>query len=572
VLGARGNTKAKKLRQGGTVFVRVTTAPVSDYGQLRLKLKGLRLKNTDGLFGKSDPFFELSAKISSAGGLTWHPIHRSPYILNNLNPVWEEFTVSVNRIAEDGNLDKPILIEVWDWEKSGRHGYMGKFETSINGLIAMQAQQVVDPGKGFPLSTKKGKDAGTIVVSVAVLEGNNVASGFQNALQQPEQLYSPVPLPPPLQPPTMAPINTMSYASGRPKFTDYLAGGCELELTIAIDFTGSNGDPRDPGTLHYRPPDGQLNDYEKAITAVGGIIARYDTDQKFPVLGFGAKYNGVIQHCFQVGPTEELDGIGSVLEAYRSVFNTGLTMSGPTVFSEIINLTAIQARSKHEESQRIGKQSYKVLLILTDGEITDIEETKAALNIASDAPLSIVIVGIGNADFGAMQHLDDFQTDRGAGGRDIVQFVEFSQHATNRSSLTRATLEEIPDQMVDFFTSRGIMPFPPLSGSQFSIHASDATDEDIDLNIDIMPNGSPAMHIYNGPVYDDRQYETFSDYSSLTPVPVPPYQQPGYFLVQVPPNVGPGMQLQIVHPTTNQPMLVVVPPGLNPGDTFSVQQ
>jgi Copine len=53
----------------------------------------------------------------------------------------------------------------------------------------------------------------------------------------------------------------------------------ELELCIAIDFTGSNGDPRRPGTLHYIHPDGSLNDYEKAITAVGSIIAKYDNDQ-----------------------------------------------------------------------------------------------------------------------------------------------------------------------------------------------------------------------------------------------------------------------------------------------------
>ena len=82
--------------------------------------------------------------------------------------------------------------------------------------------------------------------------------------------------------------------------------------------------------MHYRHPDGQLNDYEKAITAVGGVIARYDTDQKFPVFGFGAKYGGIIQHCFQIGASEELDGIGGVLEAYRGVFRTGFPIAaGP---------------------------------------------------------------------------------------------------------------------------------------------------------------------------------------------------------------------------------------------------
>jgi len=40
-----------------------------------------------------------------------------------------------------------------------------------------------------------------------------------------------------------------------------------------------------------------------------------------------------------------------------------------------------------------------VLLILTDGEITDMESTVHAIVSASGQPLSIVIVGVGKADF-----------------------------------------------------------------------------------------------------------------------------------------------------------------------------
>jgi Copine len=70
----------------------------------------------------------------------------------------------------------------------------------------------------------------------------------------------------------------------------------------------------------------------------------------------------------------------------------------------------------------------------------------------ANAPLSIVIVGIGNADLSAMQFLDDYQTSTG-GGRDICQFVEFRRYQHNKSALTQATLEEIPNQLVDYFYS-----------------------------------------------------------------------------------------------------------------------
>ncbi|EEC51791.1 predicted protein, partial [Phaeodactylum tricornutum CCAP 1055/1] len=389
VLGARGNTKAKKLKRGGTIFVRITKAPEQDAGELRLQLRGIKLKNVDGFMGKSDPFFELSAKVDSAGGLTWQPVYRSEHINNDLNPKWAALTVDLNRLCA-GDLDSPILLSVWDWEKNGKRQSMGSFETSVNGLLS----------------------------SVT-----NGASGSAKTVDLAKAFV--------------------------PSFVDYLTGGCELEMCVAIDFTGSNGDPRKPGTLHYIHPDGQLNDYEKALTAIGSIVDRYDSDHKYPVLGFGAKYGGVVQHCFQVGPSAELDGIGGILDAYRQVFRTGLTMSGPTVFAEVLNFAAASARSRQDEARRSNRQAYKVLLILTDGAVTSVEETKHALNAASDAPLSVVIVGIGNADFSSMQFLDDFQSN-GESGRDICQFVEFSKYKHDKSMLTRETLDEIPAQLVGY--------------------------------------------------------------------------------------------------------------------------
>lgn len=44
---------------------------------------------------------------------------------------------------------------------------------------------------------------------------------------------------------------------------------------IAIDFTGSNGDPRTPQSLHYINPGG-YNEYLAAIWAVGNVIQDYD--------------------------------------------------------------------------------------------------------------------------------------------------------------------------------------------------------------------------------------------------------------------------------------------------------
>ena len=34
-------------------------------------------------------------------------------------------------------------------------------------------------------------------------------------------------------------------------FVDYLKAGVQIGLAIAIDFTGSTGNPNDPNSLHY---------------------------------------------------------------------------------------------------------------------------------------------------------------------------------------------------------------------------------------------------------------------------------------------------------------------------------
>ena len=48
-------------------------------------------------------------------------------------------------------------------------------------------------------------------------------------------------------------------------------------------------------------------------------------------------------------------------------------------------------------------KGYTVLLIVTDGVINDMAQTKEAIVAASDLPLSIIIVGVGEADFSNMQ-------------------------------------------------------------------------------------------------------------------------------------------------------------------------
>jgi Copine len=97
--------------------------------------------------------------------------------------------------------------------------------------------------------------------------------------------------------------------------------------------------------------------------------------------------------------------------------------------------------------------------------------------------MSIVIVGVGNADFSGMQFLDDSAK---PGKRDIAQFVQFNKHGSNSAALTSETLREIPDQLVQYFQSRGIAPSPALQRTDSTMSMGD--DEEIDLALDVGEN------------------------------------------------------------------------------------
>lgn len=68
---------------------------------------------------------------------------------------------------------------------------------------------------------------------------------------------TPLQLTNPAQPGPCGRLSVKSFrADERPTFLDYIQAGVEISFSVAVDFTGSNGDPRDRASLHYLSPDG----------------------------------------------------------------------------------------------------------------------------------------------------------------------------------------------------------------------------------------------------------------------------------------------------------------------------
>ncbi len=143
-----------------------------------------------------------------------------------------------------------------------------------------------------------------------------------------------------------------------------------------------------------------------------------------------------------------------VLQAYRNAVPY-LALSGPTNFAPILRRVSEFAATVD------AGENYFILLMITDGIITDMDQTIEVLRQAASLPLSVVIVGVGAADFSNMNVLDD---DDGRLGlpRDLVQFVPFRKFAgVPLAELAKETLREIPKQLVQYMNGRGVKPQTP---------------------------------------------------------------------------------------------------------------
>lgn len=490
LLGSRGNCSAKRLpKRGTTIFATIRPYNMAtssqNNGTIRLKLKANELKSTEGFMRKSDPFYEISRQARSTNNLTWDNIYRSNVVHDNLDPTWDVAVIELYRFMiidsenDTGNsnsslddiMNAPIRIDIYDYEAKGNHVLMGYHETTLSLLKDAKTSATT-------LKLKKKNDiTGNLIVLQADVETStttttsSIETGL-NAIQikdNKEEMNKGV-------------TSTSKYnINNPPTFVDYITGGCQLNVVVAVDFTGSNGNPTIPGTLHYYDPNGIIkNDYVKAISSIIEILSKYDYDQNYPTYGFGAKYDGIVNHCFALNNHTDINnanchGLNGILDSYKNVFKTGFIMSSPTVFTDIFEKAAYIAKENNKKQEL----TYTILLIVTDGAVSDINTTKQCIETISkdhNCPLSIVIVGVGNADFTSMQFLDDSSGQE----RDIAQFVEFQKYHDNKSNLTSATLNEIPNQLVKYYyTINHIEPGIPIQILEQDIVVDDVEEEDI---------------------------------------------------------------------------------------------
>lgn len=189
--------------------------------------------------------------------------------------------------------------------------------------------------------------------------------------------------------------------------------------------------------------------------------------------GFGCRIKGGVRtstsHCTPLTFNEanaKVDGLAGVIKAYKNALQV-LELSGPIQFQQIIEKASVIADMPLDRIE----QSYTILLILTNGVISDMEKTIKAIAQAEKLPLSIIIVGVGSGDFSNMDifDLNDNPLKYNDGKlmpRDIVQFVPFKKFKHEAGILAAEALREIPNQVTEYMKMMEMCPMAALRFKQ----------------------------------------------------------------------------------------------------------
>lgn len=219
------------------------------------------------------------------------------------------------------------------------------------------------------------------------------------------------------------------------------AGLESCSLVVGVDFTASNEwkgrKSFNQNCLHRLVGNKVSNPYQKVISILGQTLAPFDDDNRIPAFGFGdseTKDRAVFPFKFDGSPCA---GFQDVLDWYGEVVRR-VTLGGPTSLAPLID--------KAVEIVRQTKK-YHMLVIVTDGQVTEERETARAVVDASSHPLSIIAVGVGDGPWTVIEEFDHRLPKRRF---DNFRFVDYHR-ATAKSktpdvAFALQALMEIPDQ------------------------------------------------------------------------------------------------------------------------------
>ncbi|CAL1540042.1 unnamed protein product [Lymnaea stagnalis] len=222
------------------------------------------------------------------------------------------------------------------------------------------------------------------------------------------------------------------------------AGLETCNLIFGIDYTGSNymqGKKTFGGKCLHDINDKILNPYQSVICALGETLEPFDSDGAIPAFGFGDAYTK--DHSVFPLKTEGIpSGFKEVLEIYNQL-TPKVRLGGPTNFAPLIN----QAIDIVKATGCTFSPQYHILVIVADGQVTNERATTQAIVEASNYPLSIITVGVGDGPWDTMKEFDEKLPIRNFDNFHFVDYAGVTNRVSNpNASFALHALKEIPDQ------------------------------------------------------------------------------------------------------------------------------
>mmetsp|Transcript_25390 Transcript_25390/g.62489 ORF Transcript_25390/g.62489 Transcript_25390/m.62489 type:complete len:708 (-) Transcript_25390:824-2947(-) len=455
LMGAKGCSVAKKLLRENALMVVTGNETMETCEVLEFRLSAQDLVKERSLYeqrvvDRCNPYFRVE-KLNK-DDQSWEVIWKSEAVKRNTSPTWKEARLPLQMIC-NGDLHNPVKLTIWDYDKDYRLiDYIGFVESTVSELLdkANEKTKVRDEAKG-KIEEIESKRIPVFTVS----KEKKRLFGFRGTKLKSVGILKIL----------------KAQKSTIPSMLKYMSGGCSLDLMIGIDCTIANEERGSDKSLHYTTSQ-WLNDYQAGIQKLGSIVENFARGRNSSMWGMGARINGKAHdlHMFD----DKLITGKDLLQSYdRNIgnnenFKQGQAMRLKPLIEEATYLTIRNCRSR---------QCYTILTVFTAGNIIDLQDTIGLLcRAAEDAPISLVIIGVGNRDFSDIEKLcrTDFKaTLRDARGipiaRDIISFVSFKQYGGNAAEVILQALKVIPEQLVTYFTTNGIKPLPPVPAPDYSV-------------------------------------------------------------------------------------------------------
>lgn len=366
-------------------------------------------------FSKTDPYVKLSrlsdnypkipSDLKKIDSDSWTDVCFSEFKADNLNPEFEEMTIP-SRVGCANDPKRPLRIDVWDFEDEQKknHVYIGSAYFTFQELID-------DPNKTFTAKSVSGESIATVLFKEFRTE---------KCIE----------------------------------IDDYLLSGLKINSMVCVDYSSSNGDPKDAKSLHTLVP-GQKNSYERAIETILPSLFYYDSDKTIPLFGIASNFPSLRveepKYFFKVLGRSSEQKVPTSTEALLHFYRSAFTYSQGT---EPTNMSPAVRGIVRWVSDMVKLDSwlYTVSVIFTDGQIDDEAEFLQTINEASNLPVSFVFVAIGGRSK-IRRNLRLPGT-----SRNVAFTLDYEEYSKCPMQAANLMMKEVPKQMIAYYQLKGIQP------------------------------------------------------------------------------------------------------------------